>query len=94
MNKPLVLSVLAVCVCVIVFVCSINRALFKKNGVFTNGRVTNVYSAVKGGIRIDYEFYHKGKKLKEVDCILSIARICINSITETSRLYILLIIQP
>jgi hypothetical protein len=63
MNKPLVLSVLAVCVCVIVFVWSINRALFKKNGVLTNGRVTNVY-AVKGGIRIDYEFYHKGKKIK------------------------------
>jgi hypothetical protein len=64
MNKPLVLVVLAVCVCLVVFVCSKNKALLKKNGVLTNGRVTNVYSAVKGGIHIDYEFYYKGKKIK------------------------------
>ena len=64
MNKPLVLIVLAVGVCFVVFVCSKNRALLKENGVLTNGRVTNVYPAAKGGINIDYEFYNKGKKIK------------------------------
>jgi hypothetical protein len=64
MNKPLVLIVLAVCVCLVVFDCSKKKAILKKNGVITSGRVTKVYPRVKGGIHINYEFYYKGKKIK------------------------------